>query len=131
MHFDERYFASSSTAEFEINQSEIIKHRKRTVAALSSNLVTMKLETSNFKEIFTPELNTLIELFNKYGHELRIAGGAVRDLILGIVPHDIDFATTATPDEMKAFFEKENIRLINTKGESHGTVTCRINDKVI
>lgn len=44
-------------------------------------------------------------------------------------PEDIDFATTATPAEMKTMFENENIRLINTNGEKHGTITPRINDK--
>jgi hypothetical protein len=45
-----------------------------------------------------------------------------------IQPKDLDFATTATPDEMKAMFTMEGIRMINTKGEKHGTVTARIND---
>ena len=49
---------------------------------------------------------------------------------MGNQPHDIDFASTATPDEMKEMFEKENIRMINAKGEKHGTITARINDKV-
>jgi Poly A polymerase head domain len=48
---------------------------------------------------------------------------------MGITPHDLDFATTATPDQMKHMFEKEEIRMINTKGEKHGTITARINDK--
>lgn len=44
-------------------------------------------------------------------------------------PKDLDFATNATPDQMKAMFEKEGVRLINNKGEKHGTITPRINDK--
>jgi tRNA nucleotidyltransferase (CCA-adding enzyme) len=38
----------------------------------------MKLESSLYKEIFTPELITLTSLFKKYGYEIRMAGGAVR-----------------------------------------------------
>ena len=38
----------------------------------------MKLETPEFQEIFTAELNLLLDIFTKYNHELRIAGGAVR-----------------------------------------------------
>ena len=90
----------------------------------------MKLESPEFKGLFTPELVRLQELFQKYGYEIRIAGGAVRDLLTGKQPDDLDFATTATPQEMKEMFEKEEIRMINAKGESHGTITCRINDKV-
>ena len=91
---------------------------------------TMKLDTPQFKALFTPEVNRLIEIFSKYDYELRIAGGPVRDLLMNKDCHDMDFATTATPDEMKTMFEKEGIRMINMKGEKHGTITCRINDKV-
>jgi len=52
-----------------------------------------------------------------------------RDLLMKIQPKDLDFATTATPDQMKEMFTTEGIRMINTKGEKHGTVTARINDK--
>lgn len=60
------------------------------------------------------------ELFRKYGYELRIAGGAVRDLLLGKMPADIDFATTATPPQITEVFEKENIRILHKRGEKHG-----------
>lgn len=46
------------------------------------------------------------------------------------VPADLDFATTATPPQMKEIFTKEGIRMINANGEKHGTITPRINDKV-
>ncbi|CAH1249049.1 TRNT1 [Branchiostoma lanceolatum] len=90
---------------------------------------TMKLDKPEFKNLFTPELNRLSELFAKYDYELRIAGGAVRDILMGIQPQDLDFATTATPQEMKFMFEKEGVRMLNTKGEDHGTITARINNK--
>lgn len=90
--------------------------------------VITKLDTPEFHSLFTPELKTLIELFEKYNYEIRIAGGAVRDILMGIQPKDLDFATTATPDEMKDMFTKEEIRMINMKGEKHGTITSRIND---
>ena len=44
-------------------------------------------------------------------------------------PTDIDFATTATPTQMKEMFTKEEVRMINNKGEEHGTITARIADK--
>lgn len=68
----------------------------------------MKLDTPYFKGIFTPEVNSLSELFNKHGYGLRIAGGAVRDLLMDKQPDDLDFATTATPSEMKKMFEEES-----------------------
>lgn len=66
------------------------------------------------------------ELFNKANYELRIAGGAVRDLLGGLTPKDVDFATTATPAQMKEMFEAEGIRMINNRGEKHGTITARV-----
>lgn len=48
---------------------------------------------------------------------------------MGIPPKDLDFATTATPDQMKDMFTQESVRMINMKGEKHGTITPRINDK--
>lgn len=95
------------------------------------HLVTMKLDTPEFHSLFTPELKKLVSFFEKNNYEIRIAGGPVRDLLMGKQPHDIDLATTATPTQMKEMFELEQIRMINAKGESHGTITARINDKVL
>ncbi|XP_017008359.2 CCA tRNA nucleotidyltransferase 1, mitochondrial [Drosophila takahashii] len=88
-----------------------------------------KVKSPEFQSIFTPELEELVALFKKYDYELRIAGGAVRDILMSIPPKDIDLATTATPDQMKKMFEKEEVRMINANGEKHGTITPRINDK--
>ncbi|XP_022106699.1 CCA tRNA nucleotidyltransferase 1, mitochondrial-like [Acanthaster planci] len=90
---------------------------------------SMKLDTPEFRAIFTPELKQLAEIFRLNNHELKIAGGAVRDLLMGKQPQDIDFATTATPAEMKEMFEQEGIRMLNTKGEQHGTITARLNNR--
>ena len=86
-----------------------------------------------FMELVSGDIAYLFELFKRHNYELRIAGGAVRDLLMQVKPHDIDFATTATPDQMKEIFEKEDasavrIRLINTNGEKHGTITLRLNE---
>lgn len=94
-----------------------------------SDPIIKTLDTPEFKSIFTPELESLSELFKKYNYELRIAGGAVRDILMGMNPKDLDFATTATPTQMKDMFNKEEIRMINNNGEKHGTITSRINDK--
>ncbi|EFN80080.1 CCA tRNA nucleotidyltransferase 1, mitochondrial isoform X2 [Harpegnathos saltator] len=91
--------------------------------------VIAKLDSPEFFSLFTSELNILVNLFQKYDYELRIAGGAVRDILMNKYPKDLDFATTATPDQMKEMFEKEEIRILNVKGEKHGTITARINDK--
>lgn len=74
----------------------------------------------------TQKISVFIELFEKHQYELRIAGGAVRDLLSGKRPEDVDFATTATPEEMKRVFQTAGIRMINNKGEKHGTITARV-----
>ncbi|MED6294630.1 CCA tRNA nucleotidyltransferase 1, mitochondrial [Characodon lateralis] len=90
------------------------------------SLFTMRLKTNEFQCLFTDGLNGIAELFEKHQHELRIAGGAVRDLLAGKRPEDVDFATTATPEEMKCMFQAAGIRMINNKGEKHGTITARV-----
>ncbi|KAK3094044.1 hypothetical protein FSP39_023423 [Pinctada imbricata] len=104
------------------NFSQSVKIRK-------PKLITMKIESPKFQQLFTPELQKLVDIFKRHNQELRIAGGAVRDILMDKLPHDIDFATTATPTQMKEIFELEGIRQINPQGEKHGTVTARINDK--
>ena len=113
-----------------LTQKILVNQLRHAHLSRASKLITMKLDIPQFKSLFTPELTRLVSIFKKHDHELRIAGGAVRDLLMGIEPHDIDFATTATPDEMKELFELEGIRMINNRGEKHGTITARINDKV-
>ncbi|XP_070815770.1 CCA tRNA nucleotidyltransferase 1, mitochondrial [Chaetodon trifascialis] len=93
------------------------------------SLFTMQLKTSEFQSLFSDGLNELAEVFEKHHHELRIAGGAVRDLLSGKRPEDVDFATTATPEEMKRMFQSAGIRMINNKGEKHGTITARLHNE--
>lgn len=93
------------------------------------NPIVIKIENDLFKSIFTDELTDMLAIFKKYNYEIRVAGGAVRDLLMDKKPTDLDFATTATPSQMKAMFEAEKIRMINMNGEKHGTITPRINNK--
>ncbi|CAH1971642.1 unnamed protein product [Acanthoscelides obtectus] len=110
-------------------QDRIQYLRKMARPNARENPMIMKLDTPEFTSMFTDELQTLMALFKEYGYEIRIAGGAVRDLLMGMKPKDLDFATTATPTEMKEMFTTENVRMINMNGEKHGTITPRINDK--
>ena len=53
----------------------------------------------------------------------RFVGGAVRDLLLGEKPGDLDLATTLRPDEVVRRLEAAGIKAIPT-GIAHGTVTA-------
>ncbi|CAH0551260.1 unnamed protein product [Brassicogethes aeneus] len=113
-----------------LTKSERIKELyKMALPKSRQDPVVLKLDTEEFKSIFTEELKSLVSIFKNNGFEIRIVGGAVRDLLMGKTPKDLDFATTATPSEMKEMFEKENVRMINMNGEKHGTITPRINNK--
>ena len=93
-----------------------------------------KVNSQVFQDLISRvEVSTLADIFIRHNYELRIAGGAVRDFLHpsgNIIPHDVDFATDATPQQMKEMFTAENVRMINVEGgEKHGTITARILDK--
>ncbi|CAK8678684.1 unnamed protein product [Clavelina lepadiformis] len=89
----------------------------------------VQIGSSEFQGIFSKGLKILHNLFSENNYELRLCGGAVRDLLQSKTPKDLDFATTATPDQMISMFKKEGIRLINETGWGHGTVTCRLEEE--
>ena len=77
------------------------------------------------KEIeITDEIKIIFDTLNNAGYECFMVGGCVRDFLLNITPHDVDFTTNATPDEMKQCFKDFNV--IET-GIKHGTLTVLIN----
>ena len=57
-----------------------------------------------------PVVLELGHLFSDAGYELAIVGGPVRDALLGRPAHDLDFATSATPDQ--------SIALLGTWGDA-------------
>ena len=61
---------------------------------------------------FSKTLEKLSQLFFKNNYELYMVGGAVRDILMDKTPHDYDFATNATPDQMFKIAEKSNIEVI-------------------
>lgn len=46
-----------------------------------------------------PVIDDLGRLFRDAGHELYLVGGSVRDALLGSLGHDLDFTTSASPDQ--------------------------------
>jgi len=49
------------------------------------------------------------EVLRHEGFDAYIVGGAVRDLIVGLVPKDFDVATNATPNQVKPLFRRARI----------------------
>lgn len=49
---------------------------------------------------------TIIRMLRAYGHEAMLAGGCVRDRLMGREPKDFDIASSARPEQVKEAFEK-------------------------
>lgn len=65
-------------------------------------------------------IKDVLKCLSDNGFEGYMAGGCVRDSIMGNIPNDYDVTTNATPDEMLCAFN--NFKVIPT-GLKHGTVT--------
>lgn len=79
----------------------------------------MTLLKTYAKKIDLPdEILNILKTLNDNGFEAYIAGGAVRNFLIGRKIVDYDIATSATPDDVKKFFKKS----FDT-GIKHGTVT--------
>jgi len=69
-----------------------------------------------------PDLQALLAALSAAGEEARIAGGAVRNTLLGEPVADIDIATTNPPEATMTRAEKAGFRTVPT-GREHGTIT--------
>lgn len=67
-------------------------------------------------------LQRLLGILTKGGEEARVAGGAVRNTLMGQPVADVDIATTCLPDETIRRAEAEGFKAIPT-GIEHGTIT--------
>jgi tRNA nucleotidyltransferase (CCA-adding enzyme) len=82
------------------------------------------MENNTYK--MPADILQLATLFSKAGYQLYLVGGCVRDMIMGVKPHDYDMCTNATPDEMMTLCKKYNLMVVPT-GEKFGTITIFIN----
>src|SRR3954469_24915994 len=58
------------------------------------------------REALTPSAAKVCALLRETGFSAYVVGGAVRDLLLGIVPKDFDIATHARPEQIKPLFRR-------------------------
>ncbi len=71
---------------------------------------------------------TVISRLNACGYEAYAVGGAVRDSLLGLTPHDFDVTTNAFPSAVAEIFR--DFKVIKT-GIKHGTVTVLVGNEPI
>ena len=61
----------------------------------------------------SPNALRVLYRLREAGFQAYLVGGAVRDLLIGVIPKDFDVATDATPEEVKSLFR--NCRLIGRR----------------
>src|SRR5690625_3869230 len=77
----------------------------------------------------SPQIVKLGELFAAEGYELALVGGPVRDAFLGRVSSDLDFATSAHPDETQRILDRWGTTW--DVGKAFGTIGARRGDVVV
>ncbi|HLQ75203.1 MAG TPA: CCA tRNA nucleotidyltransferase, partial [Alloiococcus sp.] len=71
----------------------------------------------------------VFERLTETGYEAYFVGGSVRDALLGLPVNDVDIATSARPEEVKALFEKtvdigiEHGTVLVMEGDNHYEIT--------
>ncbi len=70
------------------------------------------------------QVEFLLNRLHDNGFEAYVVGGCVRDIALGIKPHDYDICTSAKPEQVIEIFS--DCTVVNT-GIKHGTVTVILN----
>ena len=78
----------------------------------------------------SPLFVTLGSIFSQAGHEISLVGGPVRDAFLGRKAPDLDFTTSASPDETLAIL-KPHVDAHWDIGRAFGTIGARIGDETI
>lgn len=73
-------------------------------------------------------ISKALTLLENAGYEAVVVGGAVRDSLLGLSPHDYDISTNALPEEIKEVFRSYHTLDFGIK---HGTVTVFIKNRAV
>ncbi|HMR49186.1 MAG TPA: CCA tRNA nucleotidyltransferase [Arachnia sp.] len=68
-----------------------------------------------------PVIDELGALFRRAGHELYLVGGSVRDALLGVLGDDLDFTTSARPDEIQRLLDRFSTTTWDV-GKDFGTI---------
>ncbi|GAB3708575.1 CCA tRNA nucleotidyltransferase [Mariniluteicoccus flavus] len=77
-----------------------------------------------------PVVDRLGELFTGAGHELYLVGGSVRDALMGRLGHDLDFTTSARPDDIERLLTQftRGVRgaAVWDIGKEYGTIGAKV-----
>lgn len=82
---------------------------------------TTQLDPQVVSRNIDPNTQKVVQLLKKFHIPVRIVGGAVRDMLLGRKPRDIDLVADADPAALIYIFDSHNIP-VDYGGIVHGTV---------
>jgi poly(A) polymerase len=75
-------------------------------------------------------ISTLAEAFRKAGHEIALVGGPVRDAFLGREVNDLDFTTSARPEEIERIIRPLSDAVWDV-GRAFGTIAAQLGEVTI
>ena len=83
----------------------------------------MKLSSKQAPWLHEARLQAVFDAIEAAGGEARVAGGAVRNTLMGEAVGDVDLATTLVPEATMEALEKAGLKAVPT-GIDHGTITA-------
>jgi len=82
-----------------------------------------------FRMELPPAVLELSVAFEDAGFQLFVVGGAVRDAVMGVTPHDFDLATNATPDQVTNIIVSMVRYDLDEVGRSFGVIRARLREQ--
>ncbi|MAS55882.1 MAG: CCA tRNA nucleotidyltransferase [Pimelobacter sp.] len=94
-------------------------------------MVEVQVRVERELDRLAPVLDELGQRFAEAGHELHLVGGPVRDAMLGRSHHDLDFTTSARPEETEKLLRAWGDGGLWDMGRDFGTIGARRGEWVV